>query len=82
MQAVSYSELRKNLKKYIDDVYSGHYPLVITRKNAENVVLISLDEFNALNETNYLLASKANAKHLKKSIAQYKAGKLKQIKIS
>jgi antitoxin YefM len=66
----------------MDEVYSGHYPLIITRKNGENVVMISLDEFNALQETNYLLASSANAKHLSKSIAQHKAGKLKQVKIS
>lgn len=82
MDAVSYSDLRKNLKKYMDDVYTGHYPLIITRKNDENVVMISLDEFNSLQETNYLLASDANAKHLKKSIAQHKAGKLKQVKIA
>ncbi|MFZ5628855.1 MAG: type II toxin-antitoxin system Phd/YefM family antitoxin [Spirochaetota bacterium] len=81
MEAVSYSDLRKNLKKYMDDVYSGHYPLIITRKNDENVVMLSLDEFNALQETNYLLATKANEKHLKKSIAQHKSGKLRQLKI-
>jgi len=82
MEAVSYSDLRKNLKKYMDDVYSGHYPLIITRKNDEHVVMISLDEFNALQETNYLLASAANAKHLRKSIAQHKSGKLRQAKIA
>ena len=60
MEAVSYSDLRKNLKKYMDDVYSGHYPLIITRKNDENVVMLSLDEFNALQETHYLLATEAN----------------------
>ncbi len=80
MEAVSYSDLRKNLKKYMDDVYSGHYPLIITRKNDENVVMISLDEFNALQETNYLLASAANVRHLKKSIAQHKSRHLKPLK--
>ena len=82
MEAVSYSDLRKNLKKYMDDVYSGHYPLIITRKNDENVVMLSLDEFNALQETNYLLATEANTKHLKKSIAQHKSGKFRQVKIA
>jgi antitoxin YefM len=43
--------------------------------------MLSLDEFNALQETNYLLATKANEKHLRKSIAQHKSGKLRQLKI-
>jgi antitoxin YefM len=81
MEAVSYSDLRKNLKKYMDEVCTGHYPLIITRKNNENVVMLSLDEFNALQETNYLLATKANEKHLRKSIAQHQSGKLRQVKI-
>lgn len=66
----------------MDDAFSGHYPLIITRKNNENVVLLSLDEFNSLQETNYLLSSAPNIKHLKKSIAQHKANKLKKIQIS
>ncbi len=63
MEAISYSDLRKNLKKHMDNVYFGHYPLIINRKNSENLVMISLDQFNSFQETNYLLASEANAKH-------------------
>jgi antitoxin YefM len=78
MDAVSYSDLRQNLKSYMDKVYSDHDPLIITRKNNENLVLLSIDEYNSLMETSYLLSNEANAEHLKKSIAQYAAGKAKK----
>ena len=77
MEAVSYSDLRKNLKNYLDHVYQDHDPLIVTRKNNENVVLISMDEYNSLIETNYLMANEANAKHLMKSINQANKKKLK-----
>jgi len=77
MDAVSYSDLRQNLKSYLDKVYSDHDPLIITRKNNENLVLISINEYNSLMETNYLLSNEANAEHLKKSIDQYNNGKVK-----
>ena len=76
MDAVSYSDLRGNLKNYMDKVYHDHEPLIITRKNSENLVLISIDEYNSLTETNYLLSNEANANHLRISIAQYKKGKI------
>lgn len=77
MDAVSYSVLRQNLKSFMDRVYNDHDPLIITRKNNENLVLISIDEYNSLMETNYLLSNEANAEHLKKSIEQYESGKYK-----
>ena len=52
--------------------------MIITRKNNENLVLLSIDEYNSLMETSYLLSNEANAEHLKKSIAQYAAGKTKK----
>ncbi len=78
MDAVSYSDLRQNLKSYMDRVYEDHEPLIITRKNDENLVLISINEFNSLTETNYLLNSDANAEHLRKSIEQYNIGHIKK----
>ena len=78
MDAVSYSDLRQNLKSYMDKVFSDHDPLIITRKNNENLVLISIDEYNSLMETSYLLSNEANSEHLKTSIAQYVAGKAKK----
>ena len=78
MDAVSYSDLRQNLKSYMDKVYQDNDPLIITRKNNENLILISIEEYNSLIETSYLLGNEANAEHLKKSISQYTSGKAKK----
>jgi antitoxin YefM len=75
MDAISYSDLRQNLKHYLDKVYMDNDPMIITRKNNENLVLVSIQEYNSLIETNYLMANEANAKHLLKSIKQAKTGK-------
>ena len=82
MDAITYTDLRQNMKTYMDKVVQNSDPLIITRKNKENVVLISIAEYNSLLETNYLLSNRANAEHLKKSIAQHKAGKVKTRKLS
>jgi antitoxin YefM len=78
MDAITYTDLRQNLKTYMEKVIQDNDALIITRKNKENVVLISVGEYNSLLETNYLLSNEANAEHLKKSIAQHKSGKAKQ----
>jgi antitoxin YefM len=62
----------------MDKVYCDHDPLIITRKNNENLVLISIDEYNSLMETNYLLGNEANAEHLQNSMNQYKNGNAKK----
>jgi antitoxin YefM len=77
MNAISYTNLRQNLKSYMDRVFEDHDPLIITRKNNENVVLLSIEEYNSLIETNYLLSDEANVEHLKKSIEQHKSGNIK-----
>ena len=77
MEAITYADLRQNLNAYMDKVIQNHDSIIITRKNNENVVLISVDEYNSLVETNYLLSNKANVEHLRKSIAQHKEGKMK-----
>ncbi len=81
MDAVSYSDLRQNLKSYMDKVYFDCDPLIITRKNNENLVLISIDEYNSLIETGYLLGNEVNADHLRKSIKQYHSGNIKKKKL-
>ena len=78
MDAVSYSDLRENLKNYMDKVYDDKDALIITRKDKKNLVLISIDEYNSLIETNYLLGNENNAEHLKQSIDQYSKGKAKK----
>jgi antitoxin YefM len=78
VDAISYSNARKNLVKTMEYVCDTHDPVIITRKNASSVVLISLDDFNAMQETDYLLRHPANAAHLRASIKQYEEGKFKQ----
>lgn len=75
MNAVSYSDLRKNLKIYMDQVYHNHVPLIITRKNNENIVIISINDYNSLTETQYLLSSETNAKRLQSSLNKARQGK-------
>ncbi len=74
MEAVNYSDLRQNLKKYLDSVFNDHEPLIVTRKNNENVVILSIEDFNALNETQYLLSTNNNTDHLQKSLTQLRSG--------
>lgn len=78
MKVVTFSDLRKNLATVLDGVIDDHSPVLITRQNKKTAVLISLDDFNAYEETAYLMSNQANAAHLMKSIAQAKAGKTQQ----
>ncbi|NMF84694.1 type II toxin-antitoxin system prevent-host-death family antitoxin [Nodosilinea sp. P-1105] len=73
MDAISYTAARQNLAKTMDRVCADHAPIIITRNNQQSVVMISLDDFNALEETAYLLRSPQNAKRLLASIAQLEA---------
>ena len=77
MEAIAYANLRHNLNACMDKVVQNQNSLIITRKNKVSVVLISVDEYNSLIETNYLLSNQANAEHLRKSISQHKIGKVK-----
>lgn len=58
MKIASYSELRNNLKHYFDSVLDDNDTVVINRANGKAVVIISLDEYNAIKETEYLKSSK------------------------
>ncbi|HQR74257.1 MAG TPA: type II toxin-antitoxin system prevent-host-death family antitoxin [Sulfurovum sp.] len=75
MRVVNFTEARNNLKSIFDVVYHNSEEVIVNRKNGENVVIISLDTFNAMKETEYLLRSPNNAEHLRKSIQQYRDSK-------
>ncbi len=75
MQAISYSEARENLKSVIDKVVADRAPIAITRQRGEGVVIISESEWAGMEETLYLLASPANAKHLMDGIKELDAGR-------
>jgi antitoxin YefM len=74
VDAITYSAARANLAKTMDRVCDEHEPIIITRNRGAAVVLMSLADYNAEEETRYLLQSPANAKRLLESIAQLAAG--------
>ena len=76
MDTVSYSELRQNLKAHLDKVCDDRTPLTVMRRNGEPVVVMSLSEYEGLEETLHLLSNPANAEHLLRGIAQANAGQL------
>ncbi|MBL1321629.1 MAG: type II toxin-antitoxin system prevent-host-death family antitoxin [Methylophaga sp.] len=75
MDAISYTSARANLAKTMEKVCDDHAPIIITRKSEAPVVMMSLDDFQAMEETTYLLRSPANAQHLLASIAELESGK-------
>lgn len=74
MDAITYTAARQNLAKTMDRVCLDHEAIIITRNNDQSVVMMSLDDFNALEETAYLLRSPKNARRLLDSIAQLESG--------
>ena len=82
MRVINFSEARNNLKSILDQVVDDVDYTVITRRNSENAVVMSLSTFNNYMETFHLLRSPANAAHLLKSIEQYKNGKVQQKEIA
>lgn len=73
MEITSYTDFRQNLKSFLDKVVHGKLPLFVTRKNGENVVVLSKDEYDGIQETMHLLSSPTNALRLKESLQEYKA---------
>jgi len=74
MDAISYSAARANLAKTMEKVCDDHAPVIITRKSESPVVMVSLADYQAMEETAYLLRSPANARRLLESIAELEAG--------
>ena len=75
MDAISYTVARANLSKTMERVCKDHVPVIITRKRESPVVMISLEDYQAMEETAYLLRSPANARRLLESISELEAGK-------
>lgn len=76
MDAVTYTQARQNFTSTMKKVCDDHVPLIITRKSEPPVVMMSLEDYNSMQETLYLLRSPANAAKLLKSIENVKKGKV------
>ena len=78
LDAITYSEARKNLAAIMNAVCDNIDAVVITRRKSRPVVIMSLDEYNSIKETEYLLRSPANAAWLLESIEQGKKGMIER----
>lgn len=74
MDVMTYSDVRKNLKGVMDKVVADRSEAIITRRNGEAVVMVSLSEWNSIVETEYLLSNPANARRLREGVAQLDRG--------
>ena len=75
MDTITYTSARSDLAKTMERVCDDHAPIIITRKNERPVVMMSLEDYQALQETAYLLRSPENAKRLLESITELESGK-------
>jgi antitoxin YefM len=81
MDAITYSSARANLAQTMNRVCEDHEPLIITRNSDQSVVMLSLEDFKALEETAYLLRNPANARRLLAATAslENKKGKVREL---
>ena len=73
MHATTYTTVRANLASVMDRVCDDHEPLIITRNGEQSVVMLSLEDYKALEETSYLLRTPANARRLLAAVTQLAA---------
>lgn len=78
MDAISYTTARNNLAQTMDQVCEDHAPVIITRNKSQSVVMISLEDYEALQETTFLLRVPANARRLLESVAELELGEGKE----
>jgi antitoxin YefM len=75
MKAITYTAAREDLANTMQRVCEDHDPVIITRRRDQAVVMVALDDYEALEETAYLLRSPRNAKRLRAAVEQLRAGK-------
>lgn len=75
MKAISYSIVRQNLASTMEDVCEAHEPIIVTRQKSDSVVIMSLDDFEAMRETCYLMGNSRNAMRLLESVEELEEGK-------
>ena len=73
-ESITYSDLRDNLKSTLDKVCQDHLPLMVRRQRGSDVVILSKEDYEALDETAYLLRSPKNVEHLTKAIDDIERG--------
>lgn len=75
MDVITYSDTRAHLKEVMDRVVADRAPVVVSRQKAESVVMISLSDWNAIEESMHLLSNETNRKRLINAIEQLDGGK-------
>jgi antitoxin YefM len=75
MKAITYTAARQNLAKTMEKVCKDHAPIIVTRKTTDSVVIMSLEDYEALEETAYLLRSPKNTRRLIESLVQLEEGR-------
>lgn len=78
MRAVTAAEAKHDLERLIEQVIADAEPAIVITDAGQQVVVLSLDEYNAWQETRYLLVNPANAEHLRRSIAEARAGSVEE----
>lgn len=81
MRTITYTAARNRLAKTMDEVGRDHAPVIITRQKGGSAVLMSLADYNAFEETAYLLRSPANAARLAKALRETEKGKTRRRKL-
>jgi antitoxin YefM len=79
MKSISYTSLRKNLSTVLDTVERDHVPYHIRRKNHKNMILLTEEDYDSIQETLYLLSNPANANRIKESMEQAEKGEFANV---
>ena len=74
MTAINLTRFRETLRESLEAVVDNHEALIVTRPNGQNVVVLSYEDYAAIEETSYLLRSPANARRLKESLESFEKG--------